>query len=210
MFGSLSEEKEIAKIGSKVSEAKSTKSFDTFQILAQYITEKCLMDLIFPLKDVLTQSHSFKIVNKAQECLRRIVLGVVDNTFISTNSLLVFAYGTASGSIPQFIAKYTKKKMSEEEREKKKREKPDCYIIPKAPVGKSGFRKSVVCSNAETNSHLLVEFGLRLCYFLLKRDKVQDNNYESFLDPFVIVFKNCLSSRHVKVSIVLLVAIKTF
>lgn len=196
LFGSASEEKEVAKIGSKVSEAKSTKGYDTFQILAQYITEKCLLDLVLPLKEVLMRTHSFKIVNKVQECLRRIVLGLVENVFIPTKSLLVFAYGTASESIPQFMAMHSKKKLTEEEREKKSRERVDCFIIPKAPVGRSGVRNKVACTSLEANSHLLVEFGLRLCFFLLKREKVED--YASFIDPFVIVFKNCLKSRHVK------------
>lgn len=198
LFGAISEEKEVAKIGSKVSEAKSTKSFDTFQILAQYITEKCLMDLILPLKDVLMQTHSFKIVNKVQECLRRIALGLIDNTYISTSSLLVFAYGTSSESIPQFLAKSGKKKLTEEEKEKILREKTDCYIIPKTTTGRSGIRKNIPCTSAEANSHLLVEFGLKLCQFLLKREKLQSEDYSSFLDPFILVFKNCLSARHVK------------
>jgi U3 small nucleolar RNA-associated protein 20 len=195
LFGSLSEEKEVAKIAVKTSEAKSTKSFDTFQILAQYITDKCLMDLIVPIKNVLQASHSYKTVHKAQECLRHVALGLADNKFVQTRSLLIFAYGTASESIPELAAP-EKPQLSEKEREKLKRERVDCFIIPKAP----GVRASNVRASAKTNAHLLVEFGLRLCLVLLKRDKVKDEEYEPFLDPFVAVFRNCLTSKHVKLS----------
>lgn len=198
LFGNVADEKEISKIITKTSEAKATKSYDTFQILAQFITEKCLMDLLLPLKDTLTHSHSFKVVNKVQECLRRIVLGLVDNTFIPVETLLVFAFGTASESIPQFIS-HEKPKLTDTEMEKKSREKPDCFIIPKPPTYKSGNRLNHVRNSKNTNAHLLVEFGLRLCYFVLKRDKVQVADYLKYIDPFVGVFKNCLTSRHVKV-----------
>lgn len=195
LFGQLADEKEVAKIANKTSEAKSTKSYDIFQILAQFIMEKCLMDLLLPLKDVLVQSFSLKVVNKVQECLRRVVLGLVDNTFIPVETLLVFAYGTSSESIPQFMESTKNKGV---ENCKKEKETADCFIIPKLPVYRSGFRAKNVRNSLNTNAHLLVEFGLRLCFFVLKRDKIKIDNYLKYIDPFVPVFKNCLTSRHVK------------
>ncbi|RZB39164.1 small subunit processome component 20 -like, partial [Asbolus verrucosus] len=199
LFGSLSEEKEVAKISVKTSEAKSTKSFDTFQILAQFVTDKCLMDLVLPIKNVLQTSHSFKTVHKAEECLRHIALGLVDNNFVQIQSLLIFAYGTASESIPELIAQ-KKATISEKEKEILQRKRADCFIIPKLPVGRSGVRLNNVKSSAKTNAHLLIEFGLRLCFVMLKREKLKDDNYKPYLDPFVVVFKNCLTSKHVKLS----------
>lgn len=196
LFGQLADEKDVAKIINKTSEAKSTKSYDTFQILAQFITEKCLLDLLLPLKDVLLQSFSLKVVNKVQECLRRVVLGLVDNTFIPVETLLVFAYGTSSESIPQFMESTRLNKGVE--KGKKEKEMADCFIIPKLPVYRSGFRANNVRNSLKTNAHLLVEFGLRLCFFVLKRDKVKIDNYLKYIDSFIPVFKNCLTSRHVK------------
>lgn len=204
MFGALAEEKEIAKIAVKTSEAKSKKSFDTLQILAQYITDKCLMDLIFPIKDVLYHSHSFKIVHKAQEALRFISIGLIDNTFISTESLLKFAYGTASESIPQLVGGNKLFDINKKQKQKKKvflEEPVDCFIIDKMPVGRSGVRSSHVKSSTNANSHLFVEFGLRLCFSLLKRDRVKGDGFKPFLDPFIIVYKNCLTAKHIKVLI---------
>lgn len=201
LFGATSEEKEVLKIVSKISEAKSSKSCDTLQILAQYCTDKCLMDLIMPLKEVVMNSLSFKTVSKTQECFKHIVFGLVDNSFITVESLLKLAYGVASESIPQLFEEKNKPELSEKEREKLARLTEDCFIIPKNPVGR--LRVTSVKNN-KTNSHVIVEFGLKLCFFLLKRDKVKNEDYLPYMDPFVIIFKKCLLSKNVKLCTVTL------
>uniref|UniRef100_A0A6P7FQB3 Small subunit processome component 20 homolog n=1 Tax=Diabrotica virgifera virgifera TaxID=50390 RepID=A0A6P7FQB3_DIAVI len=199
IFGTLSEEKEVAKIAVKVAEARRSKSYDTLQILAQFITESCLLDLILPVKKVLEKSHSFKTAHKAQEALRYISLGLVDNTFVPTESLLKFAYGTSSKSIPQLLPKEPTKK-TEKDVEKMRREREDCFIIPKVAGNRDLYRLQNVKTSIKTNAHILVEFGLRLCYVMLKREKVRDESYKMFIDPFINVFKNCLKSKHIKLS----------
>lgn len=168
------------------------------QILAQFITEACLLDLILPLKQVLETSHSFKTIHKVEDSLRYIALGLVDNEFISAESLLKFACGTASESIPQLLPK-EKQHLTEKDAEKLKREKEDCFIIPRIPGNRTAYRQQNVKTSLQTNAHLLVEFGLRLCHVMLKRDKLRNENYDVLIDPFVVIFKNCLRSKHVKV-----------
>ncbi|XP_072378550.1 small subunit processome component 20 homolog [Diabrotica undecimpunctata] len=199
IFGTLSEEKEVAKIAVKVAEARHSKSYDTLQILAQFITESCLLDLMLPIKKVLEKSHSFKTAHKAQEALRYIALGLVDNTFVPIESLLKFAYGTSSKSIPQLIPKGPAKK-TEKEVEKMRREREDCFIIQKIAGNRDLYRLQNVKTSIKTNAHILVEFGLRLCFVMLKREKVRDESYKMFIDPFINVFKNCLKSKHIKLS----------
>lgn len=198
MFGYLAEEKEVAKIGSRISEAKSTKSVDTFQILAQFITDKCMMDLVLPIKEVVMTSHSYKVVIKAQECLRRIALGLIDNEYISVKSLLIFSYGVASNSIPQLLTGGENPICNETNQEKILRKTPDTFIIPPEPIYRTGRRLNQVKSSAKTNAHLMVEFGLKICHLLMKREKLQ-GNYNEFLDPYVIIFKQCLKAKQVKV-----------
>ncbi|XP_056635303.1 small subunit processome component 20 homolog isoform X1 [Diorhabda sublineata] len=197
IFGILSEEKEVNKIAVKVAEARQSKSYDTLQILSRYITESCLLDLILPIKQVLESSHSFKTVHKAQEALRYIAFGLVDNTFITPESLLKFAYGTSSESIPQLIPKKLEKK-TEKQLEKMRREKEDCFIISKIAGNRDLYRLQNVKTSIKTNAHVLVEFGLRLCFVMLKRDKVKDESYRMYIDPFINVFHNCLKCKHVK------------
>ncbi|XP_060519305.1 small subunit processome component 20 homolog [Cylas formicarius] len=195
LFGVLSEEKEIVKIMRKTSEAKSTKSFDTLQILGKYITEKCLLDVIKPIKDLLEINHSFKTVQKAQDALRNMALGLVDNQFISVESLLKFAYGVSAQKIPQLLP-VSKNQLTQKLKVESGRE--DCFIIPKIPGNRTAFREANVKMSSDTNVHVMVEFGLRLCYVLLKREKLKDGEYLPFLDPFVLIFRDCLASKHVK------------
>ncbi|CAG9813428.1 unnamed protein product [Phaedon cochleariae] len=203
LFGILSEEKEVAKIAVKVAEARHSKSYDTLHILSQYITERCLLDILLPFKQILDTSHSFKTVQKTQTALRFIAQGLVENSFVTTESLLKFAYGTASKSIPQLIPK-EKKKPTENESEKLLIQKEDCFIIPKIPGNRKAYRTQNVKTSAETNAHLLVEFGLRLCHIMLKKDKLRGEEYTKFIDPFIMIFRNCLKSKHVKLSTITL------
>lgn len=52
LFGELAEEKEVDKIARKTLEARGNKSFNMLHILAEYISEKRLLDIIIELKDV--------------------------------------------------------------------------------------------------------------------------------------------------------------
>lgn len=195
LFGETAEEKDVAKIQSKVAEARSQKSYDAFCILAQYISEKYLLNLVMPAKDVLATSLSHKLVFKASECLRHIALGLADNRFVTATSLLTFAYGVVSQSISA-LAPPTKQ-------EKKSKllipEKPDCYIIPKEPRKRLSSEKKTA---AVTNANIIVEFGLRLYQVLLKRERLRREGEDAkpHLDAVVPLMAKCLTSEHVKLN----------
>lgn len=127
LFGETAEEKDVAKIQSKVAEARSQKSYDAFCILAQYVSEKYLLNLVLPAKEVLSTSLSHKLIFKASECLRHIALGLADNRFVTLTSQMTFAYGVVSQSIAALAPP------AKEEKKSKllTPERPDCYIIPK-------------------------------------------------------------------------------
>ncbi|XP_034941688.1 small subunit processome component 20 homolog [Chelonus insularis] len=198
LFGLSAEEKEVTAITKNVSEAKSTKSFDIFHILSQFINESCLVDLVQPLSDVLNETRSHKTVRKVTECLRHTVLGLADNTFIPSDKMLIFLYGIVSKSIPSFNP--NKKKDKENEKSSKSPiEKPDCYIIPPEPKSRSGIKASAKTTGS-TNDHIMLEFGLKLLHILLKREKVAGDAFESYLNPFVTILSDCLTSQHVKLS----------
>ncbi|KZC04815.1 Small subunit processome component 20 like protein, partial [Dufourea novaeangliae] len=199
LFGLTAEEKEVIGIVKNVSEAKSTKSFDIFHILAEYITESCLLDLILPLKEVVVKTHSHKTVQKVVECFRNVVLGLVDNTFIPLEKMLMFLYGIVSESIPQLLPEKKGKEYTEKESEALSKQKPDCYLIPPVPKSRMGI-KSASKTSKNTNIHVIVEFGLKLFHILLKRDKVSGATFTPFVDPFVPIISDCLQSQHVKLS----------
>ncbi|XP_076171321.1 small subunit processome component 20 homolog [Ptiloglossa arizonensis] len=199
LFGLTAEEKEVMGIVKNVVEAKSTKSFDIFHILAQYITESCLVDLILPLKEVLMRTHSHKTVQKVVECLRNIVLGLADNTFIPMEQMLIFLYGVTSESIPELIPKREEKQFTEKEAKAFARQKPDSFIIPPQPKNRMGIKVASKTSK-NTNVHIIIEFGLKLFHILLKRDKISGADFKPFVDPFVPFMNECLKSQHIKLS----------
>lgn len=197
MFGAIAEEKEVLKIASKTAEAKSTKTYDTFKLLAQFITESCLLDLLLPLKEALQNFHSYKLICRAQECLRHIAIGLTENAFLSVESLLKFAYGVASESIPALLS--VKNRNNSDKQEQGKLKKPDCFLLPENP-GRAGATQKAKLT-ITSNNHCLIQFALNLCHFLIKHDKLKDVEHKAFLDPFINIFKKCLMSRHVKVRI---------
>lgn len=77
------------------------------------------------MRQVLFSTLSFKSIRKCNESLRHIVTGLVDNKYVKTESLLEFAYGTVSQSIPALnaVSKQVVKKQGEIK-------KPDSFIIP--------------------------------------------------------------------------------
>ncbi|KOC63433.1 Small subunit processome component 20 like protein [Habropoda laboriosa] len=199
LFGLSAEEKEVIGIVRNVSEAKSTKSFDIFHILAEYITESCLVDLIMPLKEVLMKTHSYKTIQKVVECLRNIVLGLADNTFIALDQMLIFLYGVVSKSIPEFMPEKNDKQLTEKQVEVLTRYKSDCFIIPPEPKNKMGIKVASKTSK-NTNVHVIVEFGLKLFHILLKRDKISNKEFKPLIEPFIPLISECLKSQHVKLS----------
>lgn len=52
VFGSIAEGKESAQVQGKWVEARGNRSYDVFHILGEFISQKCLINLILPLKEV--------------------------------------------------------------------------------------------------------------------------------------------------------------
>ncbi|KMR04659.1 small subunit processome component 20-like protein [Lasius niger] len=203
LFGLTAEEKEIAGIVKNVSEARSTKSFDIFHILAEFITESCLLDLILPLKEVLMKTRSYKTINKVTECLRNVTLGLADNSYIPLEQMLIFLYGIISESIPDLMPEKDGKKLAEEETRSLVQQQSNCFIIPLEPKNKMGI-KATAKTTKHANVHVMIEFGLKLYHILLKRDKISCTEYKPYLEPFVPVLSDCLNSHHVKLCTVAL------
>ncbi|KAM3959212.1 small subunit processome component 20 homolog [Aphomia sociella] len=201
LFGALSEEKEVDKLHYKTPEAKpSKKSYVTLMIVAQNINENCLINLLLPFREVLQKHHSKKIVLKVQEALLHISSGLVTNKFIDIESLFVFLHGIVSESIPEFVLNAPKREITEAQREKMLRAKPDCFIIPEIPKRNREAQAKNVKISGKANAHVLIEFSLNILYVLLKREKVPRMDCRAFVDPLIPLLVDALKSDHVKVT----------
>ncbi|XP_037947958.1 small subunit processome component 20 homolog [Teleopsis dalmanni] len=199
IFGEAAVEKSIDKITAHTPEAKpSAKSYLILHIVARNIQETCLLDLLLPFRDHLTRSQSRKVTMKIQDCFAKIVAGLVENAHITCQSLLYFVYGTISESITDLLPGTQKRVLSDQEKEKMRRARPDCYIIQPAPRTRSGAVNKIVKSNAQANAHILIEFGLEMLYIVLKRKKLMSVNYQPFLHPLLPLLRDSLKSTHIR------------
>ncbi|XP_015276790.1 PREDICTED: small subunit processome component 20 homolog [Gekko japonicus] len=194
LFGEVAEEKEVKAIVSKAMEARRSKSYDSYEILAKYVGKNHVTKLILPLKEILENTTSLKMSRKVHETLRRIVSGLIMNTAMTAECILLLSHGLISENLPLITEKARTKAPPPPD----PRLKPEsCLLLPPTPV--RGGQKAPVSSR--TNMHILVESGLRLLHMSLKRSKINssDGNVLEMLDPFVHLLISCLQSKDVKV-----------
>jgi len=92
IFGVTGQEKDAEEYISKMKEVKSSKSFDSMDIVARSVTPTHLKDLVLPIKSLLLEKLNSKMVQKTDELLRRIGLGVLQNPTVNNRDILVFCY----------------------------------------------------------------------------------------------------------------------
>ncbi|XP_066490771.1 small subunit processome component 20 homolog [Tiliqua scincoides] len=194
LFGEVAEEKEVKGIVSKVMEARRSKSYDSYEIVAQYVGKDQVTKLILPLKEILENTTSLKMARKVHETFRRIVSGLIMNTAMTAESVLLLSHGLISENLPLLTEKARTKASTPPD----PRLQPEsCLLLLPTPV--RGGQKAPV--SRRTNMHILVESGLRLLHMSLKRSKINssDEHILEMLDPFVELLINCLQSTDVKV-----------
>jgi len=206
LFGEVSEEKEVEGIVSKLFEARTTKSLDSYGMLAKVVSKTTLPKLIQPLKTELTKSRSSKTIKKISAVLKLIASGLVSNEGIEDSYVFTYVYELLHESTDGSDGAGGS---DEQQRTAASRRPPDALLL-KPPVSRTGTKAK---THSSTNLHVLTEFGLHLLHLLLKRlglaaGKSQMHN--ALLDPFVSVLDGCLASKHVKVTSSALRCLLTF
>nr|DBA30965.1 TPA: hypothetical protein GDO54_006886 [Pyxicephalus adspersus] len=196
LFGDIAEEKKVRGIVSKLMEARSSKSYDSYELLAQFIGKDQVVKLILPLKEILEKTTSLKIARKVREAFRRIIFGLVANEDMSAESILLLSYGLISENLPLLTEK-DKNKNSEMPPPDPRLQPQSCLLIQPPPP--RGGRKAAV--STKTNMHILVDTGLKLLHMSLKKSKVNSSEEHALemLDPVVPILIGCLQSMDVKV-----------
>uniref|UniRef100_A0A3Q1ECN8 UTP20 small subunit processome component n=1 Tax=Acanthochromis polyacanthus TaxID=80966 RepID=A0A3Q1ECN8_9TELE len=197
LFGAVAEEKEVKGIVSKLMEARHSKSMDSYELLAQFCSKETITKLMLPLKEILETSSSLKVCNRVTAVLRRLILGLLVNTGMTPQDVLLLSHGLVSQSLPL-------EKSSAKPPPDPRLPPPSCLLLP--PTPKRGGQKALVSSR--TNMHILVDAGLKLLHLSLKKSKVTSSDASALemLDPFVVLLLDCLDSMHVKVITEALVA----
>jgi U3 small nucleolar RNA-associated protein 20 len=91
-FGITGQEKDTDEYISQMKEVKSSKSFDSMDIIARCTTPSHLTELVIPVKALLQEKLGPRAVQKIDELMRRIGMGVLQNPTVKDRDILVFCY----------------------------------------------------------------------------------------------------------------------
>uniref|UniRef100_A0A1A8FK18 UTP20, small subunit (SSU) processome component, homolog n=1 Tax=Nothobranchius korthausae TaxID=1143690 RepID=A0A1A8FK18_9TELE len=196
LFGAVAEEKEVKGIVSKLMEARHSKSMDSYELLAQFCSKESITKLILPLKEILENSSRLKVCNRVAAVLRRLILGLLINSGMTSQDILLLSHSLVSQSLP-LLTKRDRETASAGPPPDPRLPPASCLLLP--PTPKRGGQKAAVSSR--TNMHVLVDAGLKLLHLSLKRSKVNSSEPSALemLDPFILLLLECLDSMHVKV-----------
>ncbi|PGH33407.1 U3 small nucleolar RNA-associated protein 20 [[Emmonsia] crescens] len=92
IFGTVGQEKDAEEYVSKMKEVKSSKSYDSMELLAKISTVRHLSALINPVQALLREKLTATIIKKVDELLRRIGVGLLRNPGAESRDLLIFCY----------------------------------------------------------------------------------------------------------------------
>ncbi|KAF2819632.1 hypothetical protein CC86DRAFT_362587 [Ophiobolus disseminans] len=154
-FGVTGQEKDAEEYISKMKEVKSSKSFDSMDIVARSATPAYLIKLVIPIRSLLLEKLNARMVQKIDELLRRIGMGVLQNPTVNNRDILVFCYELIQEVYKTSATTDTKSKIDP----KNKR-----YLINMRGAAKSGARLS-------TSSYVykLTRFSLDILRTVLRK-----------------------------------------
>ncbi|KZF22404.1 putative HEAT repeat protein [Xylona heveae TC161] len=92
IFGVTGQEKDAEEYISKMKEVKSSKSFDSMELVAKTTKVTHLPLLIRPIQQLLREKLNLNMVKKVDELLRRIGVGIMRNEDVRSREILVFGW----------------------------------------------------------------------------------------------------------------------
>lgn len=92
IFGATGLEKDAEEYISKMKEVKSSKSYDSMELISKTASVENFVHLIKPLQMLLEERLDLKMVKKIDELLRRINAGLLRNEAIEDRRVLVFCH----------------------------------------------------------------------------------------------------------------------
>ncbi|KAL8757737.1 MAG: hypothetical protein Q9199_001990 [Rusavskia elegans] len=91
-FGATGQEKDAEEYISKMKEVKSSKSYDSMEIVARTATAEHFLYLVRPIQSLLEERLDLKMIRKVDELLRRVGVGLLHNPTIQSRQVLIFCH----------------------------------------------------------------------------------------------------------------------
>lgn len=92
IFGATGFEKDAEEYVSKMKEVKSSKSYDSMELVSKSASIESFVQLIRPLQTILEEKLDLRMVKKLDELLRRVAIGLLRNEASQDRQVLVFCY----------------------------------------------------------------------------------------------------------------------
>lgn len=197
IFGDPSEERLNEKYAKDTPEMKTEKSYETFQHISRLLTFPQSFDPIFQkIYEMMEKCNKKKDINKLEEILNNIAIGISHNGSVMPPDLLIFIHNIMK-KLPK-IAKTLKKELKQKELSNNKKAKFE--QVEKDLKVKTKVEKSI--SYFQANESILKQFALQLLHKNLKQKTIDLNDLQilGMLDPFVPILGESLSSRSMQVS----------
>ncbi|OAX32581.1 hypothetical protein K503DRAFT_870071, partial [Rhizopogon vinicolor AM-OR11-026] len=162
--------------------SSSSKGLECFGLTARYVSPQRISALLLPLRSIIAETSSFKILQQVDEVLKRIASGVNANARITPPELLILCHTLISQNA-KFLQEVVKPKGS------KSGKKNDAIVQ---------LQRQVITDTDHytNNSFRFVVFGLELFNTAFRRSRFdfQDKQIIARLDPLVKLIGNALYS----------------
>ena len=158
IFGATGQEKDAEEYISKMKEVKSSKSYDSMELMSKITSIESFVHLITPLQNLLRERLDMKLVKKIDELLRRVGVGLLRNEAINDHRSLVFCHE---------MVRETYKTAGEIEAPVKEDYRTKRFLIKMNGASKHGQRGSTSSYN-----YKLVKFSVDLLRSILHKYEV--------------------------------------
>ncbi|MCJ1450861.1 U3 snoRNP protein [Mycoblastus sanguinarius] len=173
IFGATGQEKDAEEYISKMKEVKSSKSYDSMELIAKTATVENLVHLIRPLQTLLEEKLDLRMVKKIDELLRRIGVGLLRNVAVQDRQVLVFCH--------EIIREVYKTGGTQSNRTSKEDYRTKRFLINYQGANKTGNRGST-----SSYSYKLARFALDVLRSVLhKYDTLQTPSNLSGFIPII-------------------------
>ncbi|KAI9063947.1 hypothetical protein FKP32DRAFT_1603293 [Trametes sanguinea] len=169
--------------------SSSSKGVDSFAILAKHITPQKISSLLLPIRNILQETETLKVMQQVEELLRRIASGLNSNAHLVPTELLVLCHTLISQN-----ARFLKEIPKVESIGKGARRKDHALVQVKRRLPSDA-------DHYANNSFRFVVFGLELFNTAFRRGRFdfKDSKVIARLESMVPVIGNTLYSSHMQV-----------
>ncbi|KAI9784262.1 MAG: U3 snoRNP protein [Candelina submexicana] len=186
IFGDTGEEKDAEDYISKAKEVKSSKSYDSMELVARTAALSHLGSLVNPISELLQEKLTIKLMQKIDELLRRVMVGILRNDAVQDHRILKFCHEIIK-------AIYETKTITLGDQNKEERPTQRFLIDIK------GAKGAGVHGGTTSYDYKMVQFALNLLRSVLQKHDHLKTSY--YLTDFMPIIGNAMLSTHEDVQI---------